>query len=74
MLSFKMAKEKIKVNKEQGKFIGMNYLTGRKIYLTPAEEKVIKEQQWKLAKTILWICGIFIFLILLYSVQLGPLW
>lgn len=43
-------------------FKGINWLTGRKIYLSPKEEAVIKKQNWKLIKTLLWIFGIYILL------------
>jgi len=50
---------------EEGKFVGINWLTGRKIYLTPKEEATIKKQMWKSVRIILWIFGIFIFLMVL---------
>jgi hypothetical protein len=48
--------------KTKAKFIGIAPLTGRKIYLTPEEEKIIKQQHWKLIKTFLWIFGIIVIL------------
>ena len=48
-----MDKEK-ETKQEEGKFIGINWLTGRKIYLTPNEEAIIKKQ-WKL---VWWVFGI----------------
>ena len=45
---------------EEGKFVGINWLTGRKIYLTPKEEETIKKQRKTLFKTLWWILGIYI--------------
>ena len=49
-----------------GQFKGINYFTGRKIYLTKEEEKIIKKQHWIFFKTIFWIFGIFIGLFILF--------
>jgi len=51
--------------KEEGKFVGINWITGRKIYLTPEEEAIIKKQRTKIFKTFWWILGIYIGLIII---------
>ena len=43
-----------------GEFVGMSYLTGRKIYLTPKEKAILKKQQRAFSKTILWVILVFI--------------
>ena len=52
-------------NVEDGKFVGINWLTGRKIYLTPDEEKVIKRQRniliWTLILVIIGLSFLSVF-------------
>lgn len=52
--------------RDKQKFIGMNLLTGRKIYLSKKEELVMKKQ-WN---EFYWIAGIILLLGLIYIIFL----
>ncbi|MFA5071013.1 MAG: hypothetical protein WC511_01425 [Candidatus Pacearchaeota archaeon] len=58
----------MKKESEQGKFVGVNWLTGRKIYLTPQEEKIIKDNVKKSCNILWWIIGVSVFLFVLFLI------
>lgn len=57
---------------EKGNFKGINMLTGRKIYMTPEEEAIVKKQGRPL-RIGLWIL-VIILLIEFVSIIMGWLW